>query len=677
VISPVLQGVLDVARETKQALYDIEGFDRIPGFSDDINKGNGIITQCAGAVSLLLLHKTFANEKQVIQPQDKAKTVEIILTVFNSVKQLVGDWGYNATPFASGNQTKDIFSSDKGYIGSLTWVLSLCMLIRYNNRMAYLEFPDEFLQEITEAIPELLKTICLSQIMIDDTTGAWGFSTDSDNISLYFTYTVSASLGDYYDYLFEEFKDCDRNEDIELKEMLNERTFVVRGQTKTVFAAVEEARTALQMWVIKYALPILPDCAEARLPAKLLPAMGIWELDKNKANPDLGLDTKFHYNYLYYAQYIFDMIISSIANQRFNTIFSSGGTEAEDIRKFYEEHGLFPVADLEYYFENDHTDVLVEKIMDQSIHALRLNISKASRTKDRYWESLDAAVFDMKWGYSDSKKNTKQMELASKNIKDPVILPLFLRVNTLYSYYISERTDKIIDEIFGQIILDRQGSGEFMNLWDSLAFNIMITEKAVEGITDYYNYLLKYAAPEPAVEVKEVPIVNPEPIKEAILEAVQEYLKSREGKELLTGVLGNAPASYPVNAVSPASINSDMLAKSIRELLGKMSDSLENLGAFSESNEVSLAAVEFVDFHNNLIRGWAYKALLSQNLSNSGAEAIDIGKSQTELLLNQLRTLTNHLCHDLTSDNAFGSSLYSALKTLKKSQSPQNRKDTV
>ena len=660
-----LEAVLKVARETKQALYNIEGFENVPGFSDDKNRGNGIITQCAGAVSLLLLHKAFNDVPEIFKAEDKEKSAQIISGIFVNLKQVIEKYGFNATPFTSASSTKDIFNNSNNvhYMGSTTWMLSLCMLIRYNHRKGWLDF-GQIIDDVTNKIIEILKVICTSQIYIDDKTGAWGFATNSDKVSLYFTYTVSASLGDYYDYAEEEFEidTAKRVRDSELIKLIEKASIVINGTTKKLSAAIDEARTALQMWVIKYALPVLPELAEIRMPSasKLLPEMGITYIKNLEEANVMGLQPGMNYNYLYYAVYILDTIISSCANISYKEIFAAGGDDARKIQQFYNQFKMFPTSDLEYYFNNDNAVKLCDNVIEQSIHALRLSVSKASRTKSHYWTTPDAA-FSVKLEYLNDANRNSQLINVSDRIKDPVILPLYLRVNSLYSYWITNQPDKIIDEIYEEIIMDRQKDPEFLNLWDSVSFNIMITEKAVESVIDYYNYLKRYAIQQEgtqAVGSGKQPI-QPEPIKEAILEAVTEYLQGEKGRELLTSIVGSAASpSTDKRTGNTYSLTSETLAEPLIELIKTMNGYLDNYYAFTRNDDqVCVAAQVFVDFFEKLTKGHVFNVIKSTDMKNT--------KDRADKYSDQAKQLIRLICRDIESESTFASNLYTKLKEIK------------
>ena len=69
-----------------------------------------------------------------------------------------------------------------------------------------------------------------------------------------------------------------------------------------------------------------------------------------------------------------------------------------------------------------------------------------------------------------------------------------LRVNALYAYYICNQSDVAVDRLFDDICSNASADangGSVQYLWDTSSYDLMVTERAIEALVDYYDYCKK------------------------------------------------------------------------------------------------------------------------------------------------------------------------------------------
>ena len=103
-----------------------------------------------------------------------------------------------------------------------------------------------------------------------------------------------------------------------------------------------------------------------------------------------------------------------------------------------------------------------------------------------------------------------------------------------------------VDRLFRDIceeLADQDTSDTVANLWDGNNYNIQLTERSIEAVVDYYDYLNKFECAqlreaEKGVAVNAVPATTvapaeKTPFEKAIDDKIAEYLQSAEGQSLI------------------------------------------------------------------------------------------------------------------------------------------------
>lgn len=166
----------------------------------------------------------------------------------------------------------------------------------------------------------------------------------------------------------------------------------------------------------------------------------------------------------------------------------------------------------------------IYKAIEMGIYYSRIYFQKAKDTEG-WWADEDKSTLAIEFpNYKDISSNTLKKAF---NIRpeDPNLVPMSLRSNVLYSFYISNGSDKKIDNLFEVILSDKN---EKYEIWDRYGYNIFITEKSIEALIDYYDYLCKYeqdnSKEEKLTEVIQKQTIE-ESLKEFILKIVKETVK--------------------------------------------------------------------------------------------------------------------------------------------------------
>jgi hypothetical protein len=174
--------------------------------------------------------------------------------------------------------------------------------------------------------------------------------------------------------------------------------------------------------------------------------------------------------------------------------------------------------------------------LEHAIYQTRIEYDRARADTD-WWENANESALKLDW--EKDHPGLKNLR-AIPPLQEPGLVPLALRCNTLYIYYFSEGKDKKVGNLFQAICDDRDKA---TGLWDSIGYNLMVTERAVEAIVDYSDYLKKYAR-----QVGESSAVE-SGFRLAVRGAVDEYLTSADGKLRLgaTNSFSPAPSAYAKN----------------------------------------------------------------------------------------------------------------------------------
>jgi hypothetical protein len=439
----------------------------------------------------------FGDNKNIFPDNEKADINGKVSKMITTMLDMVEKDGYSITPYKKAEATKGLFG-EYGYTDVMTWVSSSCILARYAQRKGVLNLPESIRDRLLHIGADTLLKLLKGQ----REDGTWGFRADAGNPSsgsLYFTYAVNAALADFFNYALGEIDEVEKNNESELLGGGRDDMFINylndKGGFTDVVEAVNEARSKVQDWLIKNCLPLLPKlatCKNLTDEEKQLLYIG-----KKKNNSE----GEYNYFNLYHTYYLIDMLIDGAADLRYESIIKNE-EEFEALKKHYGVGGpksemKLPVDDLYYYFvdnNGENAKNFCREYVAQAIHSARTSYMNASRTRYAFW--IGNSEFEIEWEYGDDHEIMQQAASARVDIKEPALVPMALRVNVQYCYYVSGQPDKVVDDMFEKIMADRYvESGDsacVTNLWDNENYNILITERAIEALIDSYDYVCKY-----------------------------------------------------------------------------------------------------------------------------------------------------------------------------------------
>lgn len=555
--------MLQIAKETKEALFkEWEINQYFTDYNNFFGTEKGLLSEAMGLTGTMLMLVAFHGEESIFPGgAEDPQLQKIITSSLNYIYDDIQKDGYTVAPLRSAEDTKALFNQNCSYTDTLTWVLSASVLMIYAIREKIVDMDEQMQGKAIALVSDSLARILDGQLEC----GAWGFSTDHGcKPSLYFTYTVATSLADFMDYILGELEYYSDEKNLEKDpkefydwEVVNAINTYYKENLKPYFpkdemsVAVEKAKAALQDWLLKNCFPLLPKIAACTpLTAEEMEIIGVAQQTSQTNIKSWG---NKDFLQLYYAYYIIDILTTSSADQRFKKIVNKQDPEitVEALRQACE--GKIPATDLDYFFgprcKSHKLKDFFQDYIDQSIHSVRYNHSIASRTGDSFWKGYVSELI-IPWEHNTIPAETiADCRGEDANARDPftepALIPMALRANTIYCYYIIEQADITVDNLFDAIVEDRsaksgrtrEGVG-VQNLWDGMCYNLAITERAIEAIVDYSDYIKNNEDRAAEIAAESAAITS---IDDAIEKKIAAYLRSENGTELIRS-LGYAPA---------------------------------------------------------------------------------------------------------------------------------------
>ena len=440
------EGFEDFAKEIRMKLlkaYEAEGGKFCDGeeLSDE-----GMISIGTGLLSLLLLGIGFEMELDEGSKSVFDQEIEKLLGLIKSKS-------YH--PNLTKNKKKP-FSKENGlvYMESVGLVFSVCILSKYAASQGFLDIDQNTEDKLQEALVQTADIIIKGAVE----GGGWGFAETSTQADLYFTYTIAEVLGDYGDYVLGESKEAGIDPDPDMEEWLGPKKI----------KDFERIRSDAASWLKSAFVLENPDDPEKALlgqkPVGLNYVTEEQEWDSSCESAPFCIGKKNSFISLYYSYYVMISLILTGADE------VDGDDEGNKRVSAAIEHGIY-------------------------LSRMQYDIAKNTKT---WWDSKKKSTLYIK--LVDPKIN-EGIEI--ETVRDPNLIPLALRCNLLYSFYIAKGKDTKIEKIFESILADRTLEDEkdetgVAGLWDSQGYNLLITERAIESLIDYYDYCKKYVFSESA-----------------------------------------------------------------------------------------------------------------------------------------------------------------------------------
>src|ERR1035441_6837731 len=161
----------------------------------------------------------------------------------------------------------------------------------------------------------------------------------------------------------------------------------------------------------------------------------------------------------------------------------------------------------------------IQRAVEHAIYLSRIDFDRAYEDR-AWWEDPVASSLKIRW------VNHPTINVKTPELEEPGFVPLCLRCNALYSYYISGGRDERLTSLFELVYLDR--NPEF-NLWDREGDSLMVTERSIEAIVDDADFLKKFERPELAHSPGAIPQAASvvADVERAIRRIVRDELTSR------------------------------------------------------------------------------------------------------------------------------------------------------
>lgn len=553
---------------------------------NDTLSEEGILPEGIGITSLLLLLEAFGAEEQVFSESDKEKVTNIVNSSLRKLKDFSED-EYSASPILD---SVKVFNADGGYTDSVTWCLSSAILARHASVDGKITLDEDVEAYVFDAIARGIDVLCASQ-----SGGRWGFRTDTDSPrSLYFTYSAAASIADFFDYILGEIALLEISSDATSEQ--KDRAISDAADTEIIdyinkklncdiCAKVNAARASLQDWIIRDALPLFPKIASCDpLDDDILNVLGMWK--HSTVNSGNNGDKVYHH--LYYTFYLLDMMVTAGVDERFAEI-AEDIEQIRELANYYDAKDRLNDTDMFYFFYDQsfakediesgdyHYENLFSKNVECALYAARAQYADASKTD--FWST---AELPLTLSHPNRVINTNLSSV--KNFKDPSVVAMALRSNITYSYYVTNTQDIAVERLFDDMcediftpeyraaLLPVEGDSRYdskmkiynkmskscvENLWDCENYSLALTERSIEALVDFKDYLDKFYKEETPVHtpVPPMPIPGPTspaktPFELAIEAKIADYLKSEAGKAAIMEAVGNTPASIKVAAES-------------------------------------------------------------------------------------------------------------------------------
>lgn len=416
--------------------YYVKEDNDIQRFRDAEYESRGLQTSTQGVISFLLLSSAFG-----IKLNERCST--LVHDELTFIIKTVSSNGYNLTPRYNVKKAKEFKNNSGGLysIETTSLVLSTAILAKWTLSQKLIELPTDVVTKLKDTAIESLCLLCDSQ----HSNGGWSFAGihGSDSIKepigvadLYNTYTASETLADLGDYVLGETDGIDPDPD--LKEWFDQKLL-----EKADHARQEAANWLINLYVVDpeatTSLGICPIQPPSTDNNELLPG-GKLAIPPYQSNGQQNFDS------IYRTLYVIDTLIVNGADERFQ--------------------------------ENAQA---VRSAIAHGIYLNRIQLDHAFTNKD-YWNDAEKSklIVRLEGGNITKEKNL--------SLEDQNLLPLALRCNALYCYYISEGPDSFM-ELWMQRLLDSRDKQS--GLWDDIGVSVAITEKSIEAIIDYYDYFKK------------------------------------------------------------------------------------------------------------------------------------------------------------------------------------------
>lgn len=361
------------------------------------------------------------------------------------------------------NNVEALLESTKRMVwtDSTSWALSTAVALNYvfrtNRTLAARCQP--YVDRTRAAIVASLKE--LLAVQLDNGGWSWGLTTASD-AHLYFTSSVLQSYADVFDYIFGE-----SDEQIQIGRD-TETCGYLEVRLPQVESLLNESRKRAADFLAK---TYLPAAVEGRL--------SYAQLATDTIKVTTPKDDVLQVPLLYCYSYLLEALILTGYDQR----NASSSAQVTKLRELLAQRAAPILAN-----PTDELDALCSTLL------------------------IEVEVNEQ------GKKTLVQL-------RDPSLWAQLLRTAVLYAYYVDwtgVADPLIIDSegAYAKVLRDRRDTEPGKGLWDTEAFNLSVTCRAIEALIDVYDYIERLSRPGEAIRV-----APPTDLGRVIADSIYPYLK--------------------------------------------------------------------------------------------------------------------------------------------------------
>lgn len=384
----------------------------------------GLLSQCYGATSLLLLLTSFGTTMNDAEKAIIIRTVEYVL-------DHVEEHGYDIDPFIETKKTEDIFTSKEyRYTDSLSWVLTLITQTRYAFVNEKLVISDELNQRLAENARGILRFYIETVIGGEGNPQGWGYVNGCEEPSIYFTYAVTECFNDFEDYIMGN-EAINTPEDKEFLKQLNQ------------------------------GLPAGEELHKRLSKIKIQLGMNYWDKFKDVLHTDFLSD------------------MGSVIKR--DQIRTSTRTSALFTNVYL--ICILIYCETDKYLSSDQEK---DRLLIIARQALQMVSSYYDVLKSDGLDNIvDRHIISFEQNHPEKKKLNKIF--SSSSIYSTTLTPMLIKANSLLTFYVTQFPEREMSRYFDMAIEKRINDGEQW-LWEGSKYELATTQRYIEAILDFYDY---------------------------------------------------------------------------------------------------------------------------------------------------------------------------------------------
>lgn len=465
---------------------------------DKRNKNSGLLSDCAGVSTVLVLGNTF--------DIDLSDFTEQIIETINKILNYVNERGYDYTPLILLEEHTDFydqkFDGELYFTESVAWVLTAMLHFRRSISTDKIVPSPELRIKVNDSIVKCLRLIVESatEVQLSDKSvikAGWGALKGCTKPDLYFSASIMETLADFADFVLGEYSSID----YEFKAFIESN-----DENKDLLKELGRIRKNVGIWLFDHYKDDIDDA--------------IITIDKDNGDSNIINN-----------MYIVEMLIFSNADIITNDFCEPIKDGEVIILKENNDKGMEYFLGINNAEEKsevqqkiEHAIYFIRKIYDTKIWDKDIAKMAAKPT------TKDKTRFDYKLHFDNHKLSEKIEQVVDGKLSDKSLKPLFVRINMLFAYYINRFPDRRIIEVYNSLVTGgtRTDLGLFGNGSTS---ELLFTAKVADSVIDYVDYKEAFGG-------EEDPLDDDDKGKRGTLEeSVEKYIQERIDKKINDEIL--------------------------------------------------------------------------------------------------------------------------------------------